>query len=135
MNASCADALLTYAMRSVEVKRIAKEEAAKIERAHASLLEESLEKEREWFEEHERRGALLEKREEENNSGCPLELAVEQQPKLSILSPVGRKPSEVESPPHTAAGVDRSVERKGWEQVTQRGLHPLIFPLSVISIH
>ena len=27
-----------------------------------------------------------------------------------------RKPSEVESPSHTVAGVERSVYRKGWEQ-------------------
>ena len=43
-------------------------------------------------------------------------MAVEQQPALSISSPIGRKPSEVESPQHTVAGVERSVYRKGWEQ-------------------
>ena len=35
---------------------------------------------------------------------------------LSIPSPVGRKPREVESPPHTIVGVERSVYRKVWEQ-------------------
>ena len=40
------------------------EEVAEIERAHDPLLEERLEKEREWPEELERRGALLEQREE-----------------------------------------------------------------------
>ena len=49
---------------------------------------------------------LLEQREEEHDSYCPLAMAVEQQPELSITSPIGRKPSEVESPPHTVAGVN-----------------------------
>ena len=83
MSASYADALLTHVMRSVEVKRTVKEEAAKIEQAHDSLLEERLEKEREWPEELERRDALLEQREEEQDSDCPLAMAVEQQPELS----------------------------------------------------
>ena len=38
-----------------------------IERAHDSLLDKRLEKECEWFEELERRGALLEQREEKTN--------------------------------------------------------------------
>ena len=41
------------------------------------------------------------------------------QPELSISSPLGRKPSEVGAPPHTVAGVERSVYRKGWEQAMQ----------------
>ena len=119
MSASCADALLAYAMKTVEAKRTVEEEAAEIERARDSLLEERMEKEREWLEELERRGTLLEQREEEQDSGCLLAMAVEQQPELSISSPIGRKPSEVESPPHTVAGVEWSVYRKIWEQVMQ----------------
>ena len=117
MSASCTDALLTYAMRTVEAKRtVEEEEAAEIERARDSLLEERLEKKREWLEELERRGALLEQLEEEQYSDCSLAMVVEQQPELRIPSPIGREPSEVESPPHTVAGVERSVYRKGWEQ-------------------
>ena len=59
MSASYADALLAYAMRAVEAKRTMEEKAAEIGRAHDSLQEERLEKEREWLEELERRGALL----------------------------------------------------------------------------
>ena len=92
------------------------EGAAEVERAHDSLLEECLEKDREWPEELERRGALLEQREDNQDSDCPLAMAVEQQPKLGIPSPIGRKPSKVESSPHSVAGVERSVYRKGWEQ-------------------
>ena len=65
MSASCADALLAYAMKTVEAKRSAEEEAAEIERAHYSLLKERLEKKREWLEELEGRGTLLEQRKEE----------------------------------------------------------------------
>ena len=87
------------------------EEVAEIERAHDSLLEERPEKEREWLEELEERGALLEQHTEEQDSDCPLAMAVEQQPELRIPSPIGRKPSELESPPHTQAGVERYVYR------------------------
>ena len=59
LSAFYADALLVYAMRAVEAKKAMKEEAAKIERAYDSLLEERLEKERERLHELERRGALL----------------------------------------------------------------------------
>ena len=59
MSASYADALLAYAMRAVEAKKVIKEQAAEIERARDSLLEERLEKEREWLQKLERRGALL----------------------------------------------------------------------------
>ena len=71
MSASCADALLAHAMRTVKAKRIGKEEAAEIERAFGSLLEERLENERVWLEELERRDALLEQREEGQDSDCP----------------------------------------------------------------
>ena len=60
MSASYADTLLVYAMRTVEAKKAVEEEAAQIEQGHDSLLEERLEKEREWLEELERRGTLLE---------------------------------------------------------------------------
>ena len=46
-------------MMAVEAKKTVEEKAAKMERAHDSLLEERLEKEPEWLEELERRGALL----------------------------------------------------------------------------
>ena len=59
MSASCADTLLAYAMRAVEAKKTMEEKATGIERAYDSLLEERLEKEREWLEDLERPGALL----------------------------------------------------------------------------
>ena len=59
MSTSYADALLAHAMRAVEAKKTMEKKAAKIERAHDSLLEERLEKECERLEELERRGALL----------------------------------------------------------------------------
>ena len=68
MSASCADALLAYTIRTVETKRTVEEEGAEIKRAPDSLLEERLEKEREWVEELKRHGALLEQREEEQDS-------------------------------------------------------------------
>ena len=43
-------------------------------------------------------------------------MAAEQNPELSIPSPIGKQPSEVESPPLSVAGVERSVYRKGWEE-------------------
>ena len=60
MSASNADALLAYAMRTVEAKSTVEEVAAEMERAHDSLLEECLEKKREWPEKLERRVVLLE---------------------------------------------------------------------------
>ena len=39
----------------------------------------------------------------------------EQNPELSIPSPIRKQPSEVESPPLSVAGVERSMNRKGWE--------------------
>ena len=119
MSTSCANALLTYAMRTVEAKRTLEEEDAEIERSHDSLREERLEKEREWLEELERRGVLLDQREEKQDSDYLLAMAVEQPTELSIPSPIGRKPREDESPPNIVAGVERSVYRKGWEQVMQ----------------
>ena len=56
MGASCADDLLAYAMRAMEAEKPTEEKAAEVERAHDSLLEEQLEKEREWLEKLEGRG-------------------------------------------------------------------------------
>ena len=56
MGASCADDLLAYAMRAMEAEKPTEEKAAEVERAHDSLLEEQLEKDREWLEKLERRG-------------------------------------------------------------------------------
>ena len=56
MGASCADDLLAYAMRAMEAEKPTEEKAAEVERAHDSLLEEQLEKKREWLEKLERRG-------------------------------------------------------------------------------
>ena len=56
MGASCADDLLAYAMRAMEAEKPTEEKAAEVERAHDSLVEEQLEKEREWLEKLERRG-------------------------------------------------------------------------------
>ena len=43
---------------AVEAKKTMEEKAVEIERAHDSLLKKRLEKEREWLEELDRRGAL-----------------------------------------------------------------------------
>ena len=97
MSTSCADTLLAYAIRTVETKRTMEEEAAEIEQAHDSLLEERLEKGRECLKNLERRGVLLEQREDEQDSHCPLAVAVEPKPELSIPSPIGKKPSDDQS--------------------------------------
>ena len=46
-------------------------------------------------------------------------MAAEHQSELSIPSPIGKKPGEVEFPPNSVAGVERSIYRKGWEEATQ----------------
>ena len=56
MGASCADDQLAYAMRAMEAEKPTEEKAAEVERAHDSLPEEQLEKEREWLEKLEGRG-------------------------------------------------------------------------------
>ena len=56
MGASCADDLLAYAMRAMEAEKPTEEKVAEVERAHDSLLEEQLEKKREWLEKLEGRG-------------------------------------------------------------------------------
>ena len=43
-------------------------------------------------------------------------MSAEQNLELSIPSPIGKQPSEVESPPLSVAGVERSVYRKGWKE-------------------
>ena len=80
------------------------------------MVTERRKRESEWPEELERCGALLEQGEEEQDSYYPLTMAVEQQPGLSIPSPIERKPSEIKSPSHTVAGVERTVYRKSPEQ-------------------
>ena len=78
------------------------EENTAIERVHGLLLEERFEEEHKWLGEitelFEEDGPPLERREEELDSDCPLAMAAEQNPELSIPSPIGRQPSEVESP-------------------------------------
>ena len=46
-------------------------------------------------------------------------MAAEQNPELSTQSPIGKQPSEVESPPLSVAGVERPVYRKGWEEAME----------------
>ena len=113
MSMNTADALLAHAETTVE-------EDTAIERAHGLLLEERIEEEHKWLGEitelFEEDGPPLERREEELNSDCPLAVAAEQNPELSVPSPIGKQHSEVESPPLSVAGVERSVYRKGWEE-------------------
>ncbi|CAN0356099.1 unnamed protein product [Ascophyllum nodosum] len=116
MSMDTADALVAHAQRTVE-------EVTAIERVHSLLLEERLEEEHkgfgeitEWLKEN---GPPLERHEEELDSDCPLAMAAEQNPELSIPSPIGKQPSEVESPPLSVAGLERSVYRKGWEEAME----------------
>ena len=67
----------------------------------------------EWLEED---GPALEQREEAQDPDCPLAMAAEQDPEIGTPAPIGKQPSEVESPPLSVAGVERSVYRKGWEE-------------------
>ena len=43
-------------------------------------------------------------------------MAAEQDPEISTPAPIGKQPSEVESPPLSVAGVERSVYRNGWAE-------------------
>ena len=113
MSADTADALLTHARRT-------EEEDTATERVHDLLLEGHLKEEHEargkmmeWLEED---GPALERREEAQDPDCPLAMAAEQDPEISTPPPIGKQPSEVESPPFSVAGVERSVYRKGWEE-------------------
>ena len=116
MSMDTADALVAYAQRTVE-------EDNAIERVHSLLLEEHLEEEHKWLGEItewlEEDGPPLERRKKELDSDCPLAMAAEQNPELSIPSPIGKQPSEVESPSLSVAGVERSVYRKGWEEAVK----------------
>ena len=107
------DALLAHAQRTVE-------EDTATERVHDLLLEGLLEKEHNWLGERikwfEKDGQPLERLEEELDTDCPLAMAAEQNPELSIPSPIGKQPSKEESPPLSVAEVDRSVYQKGWEE-------------------
>ena len=113
MSTDTADALLTHARRT-------EEEDADTEQVHDLLLEGRLEEEHEglgemmeWLEEDE---PALERREEAQDPDCPLAMAAEQDPEMSTPAPIGKQPSEVESPPLSVAGVERSVYQKGWEE-------------------
>ena len=83
MSIDTADALLAHAERTVEEDTV-------IERVHGLLLEERLEEEHKWLGEitelFEEDGPPLERREEELDSDCPLAMAAEQNPELSIPS-------------------------------------------------
>ena len=61
----------------------------------------------------------MKQRQEEQGPDCPLTMAAEHQSELSIPSPTGKKQNEVESPPNSVAGVERSVYRKGLEEAMQ----------------
>ena len=120
MSASCADALLAYITKAVEAKRAVEGEAAEIERAHDSLLEGRLEKEREWLEELERRGAVMEQREEEQTRTAPLQCRSNNNPsQVFRRQSRGSPANEVEPPQHTVAGVKRFIYRMGCEQAMQ----------------
>ena len=108
MSADTADALLTHAQRT-------EEEDTATEQVHDLLLEGRLEEEHEglgemmeWLEED---GPALERREEDPD--YPLAMAAEQDPEISTPAPIGKQPSEGESPPLSVAGVERSVYRTG----------------------
>ena len=113
MSADTTDALLTHALRT-------EEEDTATEPVHDLLLEGRLEEEHEgrgnmmeWLEED---GPALERREEAQDPDCPLAMTAEQDPEISTPAPIGKQPSEVESPPLSVAGEERSVYRKGWEE-------------------
>ena len=59
---------------------------------------------------------------------CPLTMAAEQ-------NPIGTKTSEVESPPFSVAGVERSVYRKGWEEAMESEFdgHTKTGPFSMVD--
>ena len=110
---SCTDALLAYA-------RTGAKEAEATEWVHDLLLEERLEEQREWLDDLqdwlEGRGLRVKQREEEQGPDCPLAMSAEHQSELSIPSLIGKKPNKVESSPHSVAGAEWSVYRKGWEE-------------------
>ena len=119
LHESCTDALLAYA-------RTEAKQAEETERVHDLLLEEHLEMEREWLDElqdwFEGCGLWVKQREEEQGLDCPLAIAARHESELSIPSLIGKKANEVESPPHSVAGVERPVYQKGWEEAMQSEL-------------
>ena len=99
-------------------ERIEKEVTEESPQEHERLLlKQRLQEEEQgvdrWLEEW---GELPEQREEEQDSDCPLAMAAKQNPELSVPSPIGQKPSNVEPPPRTVAGVERSVYRTCWDR-------------------
>ena len=98
------------------MQRTEAKEAEETERVHDLLLEERLEEERKWLDElqdwFEGHALRAKQREEEQGPDCPLAMAAEYQSELSIPSPIGKKPNEAKSPPHSVARVERSVYRK-----------------------
>ena len=110
MSADTADALLTHAWRTEEADTVT-------ERVHDLLLEGRLEEEHEglgeMMESLEEDGPVVERSEEAQDLDCPLAMAAEQDPEIGTPAPIGEQPSEVESPPLSVAGVERSVYRKG----------------------
>ena len=116
LSESCTDALLAYA-------RTEGKYAGETERVYDLLLEERLEKKREWLDElqdwFKGRGLRVKQREAEQGPDCPLAMAAEHQSELRIPSPIGKKPKKVESSSQSVAGVERSVYRKRWEEATQ----------------
>ena len=101
MSESCTDALLAYA-------RTEGKEAEETKRVYDLLLEERLEKKREWLDElqgwFKGRGLRVKKREVEQGPDCPLAMTAEHQSELRIPSPIGKKPNKVESSPQSVAG-------------------------------
>ena len=116
LSESCTDALLAYS-------RTEAKEAEETERVHDLLLEKFLEEEREWLDElqdwFQGRGLRVKQREAEQGLDCPLTIAAEHQSELSIPSPIGMKPNEVESTPRCVATVERLVYRKVSEEAMQ----------------
>ena len=98
-------------------------EAKERERVHDLLLEEFLEEEREWLDElqdwFQGCGLRVKQREAEQSPDCPLTIDAEHQSELSIRSPIGMKPNEVEPTPRCVARVERLVYRKGSEEAMQ----------------
>ena len=113
MSESCTDTLLAYA-------RTEAKEAEETHRVYDLLLEERLEKKRQWLDKlqdwFEGCGLRVKQREAEQGPDCPLAMASEHQSELCIPSPMRKKPNEVESPPQSVTAVELSGYRKGWEE-------------------
>ena len=86
MSPQCTEALLVMAEKWSE-------------RGVADTIHESLVNER--LEDSEEHAAMLELRDEEQDGDCDLLMSASTTPELSTPSPIGLKPNEVESPPHT----------------------------------